>query len=297
MMLTLLPDLNIAALKYAHILKKDGGPLASATYRVISQGTESGRDLFEGLATLDPACGFLGQGPFYEQVHGSGLAHTKAEAIHNAISEAIELWALDSGLRDSAVCKELMLDPNSGLDGFTAFPGLGLQGAKKRALFSAATAWAIATWWEGWNPHLPIALDPISGIQIKSPIPAVATVLLWREQGGIMTYGAASSYNQASAVELAKLELKRNELVVRYFAPEPPAKLRLRDRRMRHFSAGPGLAAFREKVQRTGKSTAAPRLLVDTSFKGAWTQYAHVWRCVFDSALIHGKDKEDFFSL
>ncbi len=297
MMLTLLPDLNIAALKYAHILKKDGGPLASATYRVISQGPESAGDLFEGLATLDPACGFLGHGPFYEQVHGTRLAPTKAEAIHGAISEAIEHWALDSGLRDATVSRELMLDPSSGLDGFTAFPGLGLQGAKKRALFSAATAWALTTWWEGWHPHLPLKLDSISGIQIKSPVPAVATVLLWREQGGITVYGAASSFNQASAVDLARLELKRNELILRYFASEPTSRLKLRERRMRHFSAGPGLAAFRERLQRTGKSTAAPRLLVDTSFKGPWTQYAHVWRCVFDSALIHGKDKEDFFSL
>jgi hypothetical protein len=295
MMLTLLPDINIAPLKYAHVQKKHGGPVASVTYR--ERDLPSGK-MFEGFAMLDEkSTGFQAPSFLYANAHGTGFAATKAEAIYCAISEAMERWAWQASSRDPALREAVRLDLNPTNSGFAAFPGLGLQGVKKRAFFEAAELWSVGTWWEGRLPHKELRLDGASGIAIQSPIPGVAIVLLWREANGLAYFGSAASHTQASAIESARLEMQHHQDVLEFSKITTGAEADISVKRMQFFSRLKGLASFRERLTRQGSRDPAPSLLVDASVRGPWTQYAHVWRCLFDSSGLHEKDREDYFLL
>jgi len=289
MMLTLLPDMNIAPLKYAHVQKQFGGPIDSVTYR--ERELPSGK-MFEGFAMLDEkVSGYKASGLLYANAHGTGFAASKPDAIYCAISEAIERWAWCACKADP----NLRFDVNATRGGFAAFPGLGIQGAKKRAFFEAAEIWSVATWWEGRLPHADLKAEGVSGVSIKTSIPAAAVVLLWRELAGSVFFGAAASHSQASAIELARLELQHHQDMLEFCRTVNDSALGKTERRMQFFSKPKGFALFQERLAQQGSRDPAPSLLVDSSVRGPWTQYAHVWRCLFDSRLIHENDREDYF--
>ncbi len=298
MLHTLLPDMNIAPLKYAHVHKDHGGPIATISFR--EKELPEGK-IFEAFATLDEKItGFKKEGQFlYGNAHGTGTAPTKPEAIYCAISEALERWAWNSAYQDPELRKALRYDLDRSTTGFAAFPGLGLHGARKRAFFEATERWSICMWWEGKLPHTVLKLEGVEGISLLSPVPGTATVIIWSQKNGLTHYGFASSVNVAGAVTKAKIELQRNRDVLDYYFEEskkgqlPP--LGLTERRLRFFAEPAGHKLFQERLARAGAKSSAPALAVDMAVRGPWSQYAHVWRCLFESPNFRENDKDDYF--
>ena len=258
-MLPLLPDLNFAALKYAYALKQHGGPISSVSY--LEQELH-GVKAFEGYAELDEKTGASAKTRFW--------GATKSDAVNGAISEALKAWAIQAAKRDPVLRETLLLSKDSSARGFAAYPGLGVQGAMKRALFDAARSWTLATWLEGAHAHAEAKLEGFQAISIKGPIRGLAVVLLWREPA---SYASAAGATQGAALEAARFRL-------------PLAELR---------GPSPFQRKVQERLKATGTMLATPRLVVDTSLRGPWTEYAHVWRCLFDSSAIRGNDKGDEF--
>lgn len=263
-MLTLLPDLNFAALKYAYALKEHGGPISSVSY--LEQERFDAK-CFEGFAELDEKTGAKAR----TRVFGAN----KSDAINGAISEALKLWAMQAAKRDPVLRETNFLHKDPSSRGFAAFPGLGVQGAMKRALFDAARCWTVATWLEGAHVHSKIPAPGFEAIQIKGPIRGLAVILMWRDQRD-QTGAFASA---AGATPAAALEAAKFRLILAEERGESPYRSKVLDRL--------GTA--------TGKMLAAPKLIVDSPLRGRWSDYAHVWRCLFDSAAIRGNDRGDEF--
>lgn len=250
--------MNIAALKYKFVLKEHGGPIRSVSF------LERPGQGFEGFAELDASLG---------QERAKYWAGTKADAINGAISETLLQWALREARRDPAAAKETGLDLDFSSRGFASFPGLGVQGAKKRALFDAARSWTVASWLSGAHPHFAINLPGFGGALLKGPIKGMVVVLLWRDRPGRVAYASAAGATEALAIVAAKYRL---------FLAEEEQKFSWQDR-------------VRDRLGKQGALSLAPALIVDASLRGPWTQYAHVWRCLFDSFPKSEKDKGDGF--
>jgi len=294
MLLTLVPDLNIAALKYAHITREFGGPIAAVSFR---ERKSVHGPYFEAFASLDESKTGrrIAGDPLSGGAHGIGLAPTKAEAVHSAISSALELWARNASLENTS----LQLTPQPIRDGFAAFPGLGQQGARKRALFEAARHWAIQAWWEGGLPHSSASQPGIEAIQIPLPVPGVAAAIAWREENKLVSYGVGASYSPATATEAAKWDLLRSrdrlELLATSRSMIGLEASPLSEKRMLFFADPEGFACFQERIARQGTRRTAPTLIVDAPVAGEWSQYAHVWRCLFDCSAFRETDKNNYF--
>ncbi|MGZ3658870.1 MAG: hypothetical protein ACXVB9_08600 [Bdellovibrionota bacterium] len=295
MLLTLVPDLSVAPLKYAHVHRDHGGPIASISFR---ERESEGLKFFEAFAHLDEAkTGYSVKGKFlYGDSHGTGTAKTKPDAIYAAVSEALERWAWDSCSRDTALRAALRYDLDPSTTGFAAFPGLGTQGARKRAYFEAAERWSLAAWWEGKLGHKPLAVSGAEGVQLITPTPACSVVVLWKMHKGLVCYGFASSYSAAAAAEKARVELLRNQDILEFYSQQsslPP--LNLTERRLRFFAEAAGFGRFQQRLDRQGAGAGAPTLVVDRVVIGPWSQYAHVWRCLFDGGAVRENDGDDYF--
>lgn len=257
-----MPDLNFAALKYAYALKEHGGPISSVSY--LEQEIYEAK-CFEGFAELDEKTGAKAR----TRVFGA----SKSDAINGAISEALKAWAMQAAKRDPVLKENLRLNKDPSGRGFSAFPGLGVQGAMKRALFDAARCWTLATWLEGAHSHGVVAYPGFEALQIRGPVRGLAVVLLWRNRPGQTAYASAAGATPAAALETARYRLIQAEE-----RGESPYHGKVQDR-----------------LTTTGKMLAAPLLVVDSPLRGPWTDYAHVWRCLFDSTAIRGNDKGDEF--
>lgn len=282
MMWTLLPDLNVAPLKYAHIHREHGGPLHALAFK--EHNLTEGK-FFEAFAFLNAEK--TGLKNLEEKPQGIGLAAAKPDAVHAAISEALEYWAWSTVRKDTTLSALLRFDLDSTRTGFAAFPSLGVQGAKKRAYFEAAQQWALCAWWEGKVGHTP--LPNVNGIQLASPIPGVSIVILWSALNQRTFYGVGTSNTISSATARARISLLRNrDLIASNTA----------DHRLKYFSSSAGAEAFCRRVEVTGKlGGVTPQLVVDQAVLGPWHQYAHVWRCLFDCSAFREKDKDDYFLL
>ncbi len=285
MLLPLLPDLNVAPLKYAHVQTEHGGPIRSLSCQECD--LPNGK-IWEGSACLEEAKLRL-KSPLPAGPHGTGLALHKPDALHTAISKALETWAWLAIKQDQALAATLRFDLDPSSHGFAAFPGLGVQGAKKRAYFEAAEKWALCAWWEGQLPHS--ELGPNS-IQIIPPIPGVCVVILWITLKDQTFYGVGTSHGPTTAMAKASLSLQRNRDILK----KPPTPSGIAEQRLRFFASSLGLNTFRKRLELAVKKSAiTPALAVDLAVLGPWHQYAHVWRCLYDCSGFREKNKEDYF--
>jgi hypothetical protein len=275
-MLTLLPDLNVAPLKYAHVHREHGGPIHSLSFveRALPEGT-----YFEAFAYLEASC--IGETP---GPHGTFLAASKPDAVHGAVSDAIAYWAWSFSKREAT----LRFDLDSSRLGFAAFPGLGVQGAHKRALYSAAERWNLCTWWEGRLAHAELKAPGVNGLQLRSPIVGVATVVIHEPHNDGANFGVGTAATPALAHVAARTALLRNRDRLAGSLATP---------RQRWFASAPGLKAFEERAKQTNVRVPAtvPLLMVDSAVRGPWLPYAHVWRCLFPDTDFREKDRDDYF--
>lgn len=282
-MLTLLPDLNVAPLKYAHVHREHGGPVHSLSFveRSLPEGV-----FYEAFAHLESACARAADGP-----HGRAFAAAKADAIHGAISDAMAFWAWTVASRDHAAALRLDLDATR--FGFAAFPGLGVQGAHKRALFAAAEKWNLCSWWEGQLAHAELKAPGVTAIQLRSPIVGVSTVITWEPHGEGGNFGVATAAAPSLAHASARLNMLRNR---ERLTTAPSA---LPDWRHRFFSGSAGFGAFQSRLAAPGPRMppTPPKLVVDAAVQGPWLQYAHVWRCLYDYSPFREKEGSDEYFL
>lgn len=292
--------LNLAPWRYRRVLAVDGGPIERIEMGVVSVLGE----------TQHQANAFLSGGLrrettkkiLYGNADGTGTGRLPGVARHKAISESLERWAHASTA--SAPAKYgFDVDPSS--NGMAAFPGVLKKQARTRALAEAVERDAVISWWTG-------ALDaearksPWAGVdlfEIESPTTGIKVALVHAAAGHHMhAYGHAAGVTLADAAQSAAVELVRAQHMIARFERRNGnghAETRgdnLFERRCLHFATAEGHAQFQERLQRRKHRTHASRVLFDGEIPGPWSEYATVWRTVFEPADPHFMEpRDDFF--
>lgn len=303
--------MNLAPLRYRAILERDGGPIESIL--VARSSMSDGTPCFESVASLS-----AGLRPprrtdrvLYEDVDGAGTAPYRSQAVHIAVSEALERWAY-FGVREGPLRKRLGFDVEDSTNGMAAFPGWTAAPARANAMLESIERWALGQWWEGRLRANPLDLPPDlgGGIEIDSPLPGTSVVVRWRRctSSRRMGYGFAARPRLAAAWAKADVELSRN---IRALERLPPAawdaldgqrlaRLDRNERRLVFFSTEHGVQTFLERVSKSvgeNSRAAPPQVLVDEEVRGPWSRYAQVWRYQLDPGRNSGllEERADVF--
>lgn len=285
--------ISLAPWRYRNVLQERGGPISSLSVREILYW---GQPAYEAYAELPPQYAPQSESSLYGRVHGSGTHALRSQAIYRAASEAIERWAFFESLSQYPNSYGFYLDPST--TGMAAFPGLTEKSARPIAYYEAAERWSLMAWWEKRIDHKQLLRDlssGINGIEILSPIPNVATVILWKEEASFTAYGFAGHKNLSLAIKKALVELWRNCTILSDYQKNPkiiPGTIN--ERRLLHFAVKDGRRDFVARISNTqsfsGASVEKPRLLIDEPIAGPWSSYAFVWRCLFDSSELLGSE-------
>lgn len=232
----------------------------------------------------------------YDDVDGAGTAPYRNQAVHIAVSEALERWAYFD-VRNSPLRKRLGFDVEDSTNGMAAFPGWTATTARANAILESIERWTLGQWWEGRLRAIPLDMPAElgGGVEIESPFDQASVVVRWRRcpSSRRMGYGFAARPRLAAAWAKADVELSRN---IRALGRLPAAawdgldaqqlaRLDRNERRFAFFSSEDGVQTFLEKVSKTvGENTraAAPRVRVDEEIRGPWSRYARVWRYQLD---------------
>jgi len=288
---------NIAFFSYSRVHRDHGGPVARIAAR---PGLCLGKPVFEAFCSLEE--GLVGnkeESGLYGNSHGTGTAGSKAEAVHRAVSEALERWAWHDALSEKR--SGIGIELNSSTTGFAAFPGAFARSARPAAYFEAAERWCLGAWWEGKLSHAPIGkLLPwqgVNGIELGAPWAGVSVVVLWAETGGQRAYGFAGAASAERAAQRAAVELSRNIDVLRWHRENRGSLPSTRnEKRLVHFAGNEGRALFDRRVGTGAAGNGkTPRLAVDCRVRGPWEKFAFVWRCLFDPGDIHDTGGTDYF--
>jgi hypothetical protein len=296
--------LNLAPWKYRAVMESQGGPVRDLLVAKLVSAVD-GHEYWEAFATLNvefekKASEIYGSG------HGSGSAKSVAEARYRAISEAMDRWAFFESSRDRDA--RMGFDVDCSTTGMAAFPGLFPRQARQRAMAEAIERWVLNAWWaRKLNHHLfecpLIDTDKVrvEGLQIDAPWNGHHIVVLWvfEQSNGFWTYGFAAENSREGAIKHAMVELERNIRVLRhyYLKNERPTLRNMTDLRLHYFSTHEGHHAFLDIVRAPVRTLVKePRMLIDTEIRGPWTQYAHVWRCLFEPAAIDSHEEINFFA-
>lgn len=290
--------MSLAPWKYRKVFKRFGGPIEDIALRKVAKvDTLLEQSHFEAVAYLQPKYVPEWKPRFYiyGQADGTGTGYTEIEAIHRAISEAIERWAFYSISR-SNLADRFGFHLDGGTAGMAAFPGFFRSSARKSALREAIERWSILAWWFGL---LPAEVGSFSQSIVLRPLKNVTTVILSVPLGAyeVHAYGFAAGATMREAEFRARVELDRNcRLIDSYFSKggdsvRPTEGMALLERRLLWFAAGEGRAVFDEKVRSSLKlprKCASPNLIVDTNIPGPWEKYATVWRCLAGPLPVSG---------
>lgn len=261
-----------------------------------------GKSVFEAFCTLKPG---LVEKPqlsnLYGNFDGSGTASQKSEAVYRAISEALERWAW-FGSSNLPHASNLGLDRDSSTNGFAAFPGIFPASARRLAFYEALERWSLGAWWEGKISHRNFSTgsESVSAIELESPIQGGSAVVAWYDSPTFRAYGFAAGKNQEFAFNKACVELGRNVHVLEYYhsmaatlAANPST---INEKRLVFFASPQGKDLFAERIAKKVLSMAAPpKLIVDQQVQGPWSQYTHVWRCLFDPSSLYDSGEKEYF--
>lgn len=304
--------INLAPLRYAHIHRDHGGPVASISFR---KSARLGENVFEAFAALDRAATGVpaGASRLYGDGDGdgAGTGPSKTAAVYRALSEALERWAWYSSFEARRPGLGFDLDPST--TGFAAFPGLSARSPRANALAEAIERWCLGMWWQGALSHRflgPLRWEGVAGLEILAPGLDRAVALLWKDGPEGRAYGFAAGENLEAAAARAAVELGRNARALGNAeskrgteAEKPRAR---NERRLLFFAGENGRAVFDARLRmdshmgmglsQEGKAQRIrPKLVVDCPVPGPWGKYAHVWRCLLDPAELHDTGADDYF--
>lgn len=298
--------LNLAALRYRHVLADSGGPIVRLE---AADAVWLGRRCFQANAYLrNDLIAWRASGAVYGAASGTGVDASPMVARFKAVSEALERWA-HMAVVTGGEGGRYGFDADPSSNGMAAFPGLFARQARPAAQLEASERFNLLSWWEGYLPALETAA-PWPGVQaavLGSEAPGV-TVILFRQSAvhGHFAYGHAAGKNFASACEAAAMEMERHDHVVsRYLlahagAPGSalPATAHPIERRSVFFSTPEGHELFLGRLRsRPAHALRHPRLVFDGVVPGPWSRYADVWRVVYapPSERFLGRDERYFF--
>lgn len=295
--------ISLAPFRYRNIV--GSGPLSR-----LESGPSS---LWDGSACFDAVAELkavhrdirLPKTTLYSQAEGGGTHRSEVIARHIAISEALERWAFYT-CSAAPTRRQGRFDIDESTTGMAAFPGITNSPARVQAMREAVERWAILEWWRGTLPALPFRpKDPrISGLEIATPFRAWHVTILWTNgdcQSPGRAFGFAAAKDQISASDKALIELTRNsraltalgEVAARAGGPT----LNLQhpyERRLAFFSSKAGISAFQERVAASSGSKpplrSTPDCVVDEEIRGPWSEFATVWRVLFEHDL--GPDRD-----
>lgn len=300
--------LNLAPIRYARILERDGGPVRKIEYSRVTAG---GRAMYQAQAWLSERLrGGRAGTELFGDADGMGTHYSAMVARHKAISEAIERWALYY-LYQGGFTDLYGLGEDSSSTGMAAYPGLFATQARRRAQAEAIERYCLAAWWEGLLPlvDFPAGNSAIRAWRIENPLGREAVILTSRQSGsGYYVYGYSASHRARDAYRQAVIEMERaNSVLSRYYLDNPgfekddlSALANPMERRVLYFSLPEGHHEFEEHVRTAGggkRGNAAPEKLVDAKVEGPWNDYATVWRVLYrmPSQAYLGEDAAVFY--
>ena len=282
--------LTLAAFRYRKIMAEAGGPivrLAACDTSVL------GVRQFQANAFLRPEliAWKMSNGVFSDAA-GTGIADSPMVARHKAISEAIERWA-HMAVVTSPDRARYGFDADPSSNGMGAFPGLWQRQARPAAFWEAVERFNVLSWWEG-RLDATVTETSWAGVRaviIQSETPGVTVILHRLSTHGHHAYGHAAGPDFATACARAAMELERHDFVVQQYllvhaggtGKIVPSTMHVIERRSVFFALAEGHELFLERLRtkRTLPPT-LPRLVFDGPVPGAWSQYADVWRVVFE---------------
>lgn len=281
--------LSLAAFRYRNVLAVTGGPIE----KVEMADTEvfGERRYLANAYLVAEFAGNRDVSTLYSRANGSGTATSPMVARYKAISEAIERWAhwqLCSGPAGNPF--GFKVDPSS--NGLAAFPGLWRRQARRGALLEAAERFNVLNWWEGRLPAQELATrwPGVRAAVIRSQAPGTTVILFKRTTEGFFAYGQAAGQDFEDACHQAAGEMERHARVVARFAQIHAGKIRDQlpadahplERRSLYFAQEEGHARFLDRLRSPVKATAELKLVYDGFVPGPWSDYADVWRVVYE---------------
>jgi hypothetical protein len=283
--------INLAPIKYAHVLTTQRGPIERIEYGPVQV---SGSSLYQANAYLSRNLHLQKADlQIYSNADGSGTHRSPMLARYLAISEAIERWALYF-LNQTGTLRPYGFDLDHSSCGMSAFPGLLKSQARKRALGEAAERFCLVSWWDGSLPAQPIKVPNYGckGLEIQNPASRDRVVLLWRKvRSSFVAYGFAASRKLKDACWKAEIEMERSVTALdRFYEKNPGFEVddlsvinNHLERRVVYFSLPEGHSKFLEKLEsvQPEPSRGPIKPLVDREITGPWDRYATVWRVVF----------------
>lgn len=278
-----------------------GGPIQQLRVRLID--AHDGlryrqQSIWEAYAWLIPELSPPRSHLGYGDCDGTGTSERRSEAMNIALTEAIERWAFIATVADARLKNLYGFDVDGSTLGMAAAPSLGRRGPRQAAMFEACERWAIAAWWQGRLSHHIIERTPTTkAIIIHTPFRVGVCAIVVDVSTSHQTYGFAFDASQALAERRAEFERRRNAIVLPFLRKHPLNSLLDRsERRLSFFSQGVGREMFMERLLSQPKTShlQAPRMIIDSAIPGPWSNWCHVWRCLFEPAVVdHGGD--DFF--
>ena len=296
---------TLAAFRYRKIMAGLGGPIAKLT---LCDTLILGLRQFQANAFLRPdLITWKISSKVFSDADGTGTADSPMVARYKAISEAIERWAhmvmVSSPDRDRC---GFDVDPSS--NGMAAFPGLWKRQARPAALWEAVERFNVLSWWEGRldAKETETRWPDVRAVVIQSELPGVTVILYRKSRHGHYAYGHAAGPDFDSACDRAAMELERHDYVVRQYLlvhsggieDLMPASTHAIERRSVYFAQAEGHEKFQERLRSPCTGAALkPRLVFDGPVLGAWSQYADVWRVVYEppSERFLSSDGKYFF--
>jgi hypothetical protein len=221
----------------------------------------------------------------YSNADGTGTAATPAEARYKAISEALERWAYDGTIgRDDSAQYGFKVDPTS--SGMAAFPGLVADSARNAARHEAIERGCLIAWSSGLitSRRRETGWEGIGAVEIPSPVGGVCVIVFRQNDAGFYSYGHAGGETFTAACRRAIVELGRNEQVLIRMRTGTTQPANLFERRCVFFSSPEGFESFQRRIGAGTSSQWQARKLVDAEIPGPWSQYATVWRVLFQPA-------------
>ncbi len=299
-------DLNLAPIRYQHVLKEDGGPIEHLEQvRYLSpQGP-----LFSVNAYLVEHLRPSRYVPhsYYGDADGGGTHMTALIARFKAVSEAIERWAFWDRV-DSAMRSLYGFDLDPTTTGMAAFPGLLHFRSRRKARLEALERFGLLHWWEGRLEHRLIRPQGAGYgiVEILVPGARDAVVVTFADDPvlGSRSYGYGAGHNLDAAVNAAHSEMMIHQGTVRRFLEENPdprlgllAVKRNHERRALYFALPEGRELFDERLK-CGPwcRLSTPKTVFDDLIPGDWDRYAAVWRSLYEPPSDeHVSIRNDYF--
>lgn len=291
--------INLAPWRYRRVLAVDGGPVERIESRLI---TVFGEPQYQATAYLkqglrrEAAAKVL-----YSSADGCGTDRFPTLARHKAISESLERWAHAA---HAPARREYGFDVDPSSNGMAAFPGVFGRQARERAWAEAVERQAIMAWWTEAAEAAPrqSRWGGIEAFEIESADPTYKIALLHAGAGQRShAYGHAAGRTFEEAADRARIELARAQFVVgrheRLRSETNPADATgLFERRCLFFAGTEGHALFRDRMSRRKTRTLKPRVIFNGEITGPWSDYACVWRAVFEPVSDQFlSNRNDFF--